>query len=91
MKNRNRIVVKQGLVGSSDFTRVKAHRAALVENHEKNILFFNSLKEKEVKIEITEEYLLSMYSLVMVLGSWSPLRNYIGQLIFMYENGFKFK
>lgn len=89
---RKRIKVRSSLIGSSDVVRLHAKRAILEENHVKNVTFFASLKDnKKVVNEITEEYLIKRYSEVMVFGSWSPISKFIGTLVFMYNNSFRFK
>lgn len=89
---RHRIKVKSGLIGSSDFRRVKSRRVILEENHKKNLAFFASIKPKEVKveIEITEQYLRSKYSQVLVMTRWEPISKYVGSLVFMFNNNYQF-
>lgn len=92
-KERSRIKVKTSLAGSSDFRRVKSARAILAENHVKNMSFFAAIKveSKEEPIIITEKYLLGRYSEVMVWNNWKPVSHYVGELVFMYNNNFKFQ
>ena len=90
---RKRFKVKPGLLGSSDFRRVKSSRVILNENHKKNLAFFASIKPKEVKveIEITEKYILSKYSRVYAMGQWCPVSRFIGSLVFMYNDKYLFE
>ena len=90
-QERTRIKVKANLVGSSDFRRVKAARAILAENHEKNLTFFASIKPVASEKVITEDYILRMYSRVSVWGNWCSVRKFIGVLMFMYNENYKFE
>ena len=92
-QKRARIKVNTSMVGSSDYRRVKSVRAILTENHTKNVSFFAAIKATERKEEpvITEKYILSRYSEVMVWNMWKPASHYVGVLVFMYNNNFKFQ
>lgn len=89
---RERIQFRASMAGSSDVRRLRAAQNILVENHEKNVSFFNAIKaEKKEESTITESLLLSRYSEVQVWETWKPITNYIGMLVFMYNSNFKFK
>ena len=92
-QKRERIKVNTSMVGSSDYRRMKAVRAILTENHTKNVSFFAAIKAEEKKEEpvITEKYILSRYSEVMIWGNWKPVSHYVGVLVFMFNNDFKFQ
>ena len=92
-QKRARIKVNTSMVGSSDYKRMKAVRAILTENHAKNVSFFAAIKAEEKKEEpvITEKYILSRYSEVKIWQSWKPVSHYVGVLVFMYRNNFKFQ
>lgn len=91
---RKRFKVKPGLLGSSDFRRVKSSRAILEENHKKNAAFFLSIKPEVEECKetiITEKYILSRYSRVYAMGQWCPVSRFIGSLVFMYNDKYLFE
>lgn len=90
---RQRFKVKPGLLGSSDFRRVKSSRAILEDNHKKNVAFFSSIKDVEGCKEtiITEKYILGRYSRVLTMGQWCPVSKFIGSLVFMYNDNYLFE
>lgn len=86
-RKRTRTVIKSGLVGSSELWKIKSKRSSGRSNHEKNADYFASLNSKPLKEKtITEEYLLSRYSRVKVMGKWESIMKYAGILVFMYNN-----
>lgn len=92
MKERQRFKVRTNIVGSSDFRRVKSARAILAENHERNLTFFATIKPVETsEKELTEDDILRMYSRVSIWGNWCPVRKFIGVLMFMYNENYKFE
>lgn len=92
---RKRFTVKRGIVGSSDYARVKSNKAILELNHKEFKELNTSFMAIEVKatkpVVITEAYLLSMYKEVKVFGVWSPLRDYIGSLVVMYNDNYQMR
>lgn len=84
---RKRTTIKAGLIGSSELWRIKANLANLRGNHEKNAEYLATINSKPIKQKnITEEYLLSRYSKVKVMGKWDSIMKYTGILVFMYKN-----
>lgn len=91
---RKRFTVKRGLVGSSDISRVKSMRATLELNHKELELntSFMAIEVKATKpLVITEDYLLRSFKEVKVFGVWSPLRDYIGSLVVMYNDNYQMR
>ena len=89
-RKRTRTVIKSGLVGSSELWKIKSKRSSGRSNHERNAEYFASLNSKPLKEKtITEEYLLSRYSRVKVMGKWESITKYNGILVFMNNDKYQ--